>query len=116
MEDDFQDSSTPFAVVPLPYCPHLEEINKNPQINLIDVKRPCTKCQSTKENWICLSCFECACSRFVKGHMTEHHEETKHPMVLSFSDLSVWCYVCDSYVHNDLLTEVKQHAYTSKFG
>ncbi|CAF0704332.1 unnamed protein product [Brachionus calyciflorus] len=105
---DFTEISTAFSVVPLPFCPHLLEINKNVDPQFIDVKRPCSSCQSLKENWICLSCFECGCSRFVKEHMSEHYEMTKHPMALSFSDLSVWCYVCDSYVHNDLLSEVKQ--------
>lgn len=47
--------------------------------------------------------------------MVDHYEKHKHPMVLSFSDISVWCYECDSYVHNDMLSDVKQIAYDSKF-
>jgi histone deacetylase 6 len=34
--------------------------------------------------------------------MLAHNETTKHPLVLSFSDLSVWCYGCDSYVYNSV--------------
>lgn len=112
--DTVDDAPVPVAVVPLSFCPHLLELNQElpEQIN---AKAPCHKCQSTKENWLCLCCFQCMCSRYVKGHMTEHFDETKHPMVLSFSDLSVWCYECEYYVHNDLLTRVKQMAYDSKF-
>lgn len=110
------DSLSAFSVIPLSYCPHLSELNSNLDPTLIDVNRPCFKCKSIKENWICLSCFECGCSRFVSEHMLEHHETTQHSMVLSFSDLSVWCYICESYVHNDILTQVKQIAYKSKFG
>ena len=40
------------------------------------------------------------CGRYVNKHMVYHTRETNHSMVLSFSDLSVWCYSCDSYVHN----------------
>ena len=110
------DYLSAFSVIPLPYCPHLSELNSNLEPTLVDVNRPCFKCKSIKENWICLSCFECGCSRFVGEHMLEHHDSTQHSMVLSFSDLSVWCYICESYVHNDVLTQVKQIAYKSKFG
>jgi histone deacetylase 6 len=112
---EIEDQPTPFAVVPLPFCPHLLEINTNPRKELIDAYAPCQKCSNAKENWICLTCFECFCSRFVKGHMLEHFNEKSHPMCLSFSDISVWCYVCDSYVHNEMLSNVKQIAYTTKF-
>nr|QDF21420.1 histone deacetylase 6 isoform X2 [Brachionus koreanus] len=110
------DLLSAFSVIPLTFCPHLSELNSNLDQRLIDVNIPCFKCNSIKENWICLSCFECGCSRFVNEHMLEHHDSTHHPMVLSFSDLSVWCYICESYVHNDMLTQVKQMAYKSKFG
>lgn len=116
VETSDSDLLSAFSVIPLTYCPHLSELNYNLDPRLIDVNRPCFNCNSIKENWICLSCFECGCSRFVSEHMLVHHESTQHPMVLSFSDLSVWCYVCESYVHNDMLTKVKQMAYKSKFG
>ena len=32
--------------------------------------------------------------------MLEHEQTTKHTMVLSLADLSVWCYPCEEYVHN----------------
>jgi histone deacetylase 6 len=82
---------------------------------MIDSKKPCKTCNDLRENWLCLSCYEIECSRYINGHMSEHYEKTRHPMVLSFSDISVWCYVCDSYVHNDKLTKIKTLAYESKF-
>ena len=59
-------------VVPLSYCPHLLEINKNLDKKLIDARRSCTKCNDPKENWICLTCFDTCCSRYVNGHMMVH--------------------------------------------
>lgn len=107
---------TAVAVVPLTYCEHLELIrNQQNDPKMFDAFKPCMKCNDTSENWICLICNRTYCSRFVKGHMAEHYDETRHPMVLSFSDISVWCYECDSYVHNPILDNVKLLAYNSKF-
>ena len=39
--------------------------------------------------------------------MFAHYGNTKHPIVLSFSDLSYWCFICDSYVVSEKLN---QHA------
>jgi histone deacetylase 6 len=110
-----EEEDQPFAVQPLLFCPHLEEINQPDDNVKIDARAPCVKCADRKENWICLSCYQVYCSRFVNGDMSAHHEATKHPMALSFSDMSVWCYVCDSYVHNELLMKAKELAYESKF-
>eukprot|EP00026_Physarum_polycephalum_P003546 Phypoly_transcript_03559.p1 GENE.Phypoly_transcript_03559~~Phypoly_transcript_03559.p1 ORF type:complete len:574 (+),score=104.59 Phypoly_transcript_03559:204-1724(+) len=30
--------------------------------------------------------------------MKKHNEESEHPVALSFSDLSIWCYSCEDYV------------------
>ena len=106
----------PFMVTPLAYCPHLEEINAVTSKDQVDARRGCEKCNDSHENWLCLHCYSTQCSRFVKGHMLSHAEESGHAMTLSFSDLSVWCYKCDSYVHNSKLQRVKELAYESKFG
>ena len=42
------------------------------------------------------------CSRYVNQHMVHHNQETHHPLSLSFADLSVWCYSCDDYIHNEV--------------
>lgn len=116
IEEEIDQDEQGGFVVPLSYCPHLEEINqKLDDVKFIDAKRSCGKCNDTLENWLCLTCYECACSRYVKGHMLEHSKENKHPMALSFSDCSVWCFVCDSYVHNNRLMRCKEIAYKSKF-
>ncbi len=113
--DAFSIDLTEFhAVIPLTECPHLVEVK--PLKEEIDVHRPCKECDSKRENWICLTCYHVFCSRFVKSHMVEHYEKTKHSMVLSFSDLSFWCYSCDAYITNSLLEGVKTSASISKFG
>ena len=32
----------------------------------------------------------------------KHGETTGHPMVMSYADLSVWCYKCDDYLDNEV--------------
>ena len=114
IEMNFDDGDGGF-VVPLPYCPHLEQINKNLDKKLVDARRSCTKCNDPKENWLCLTCFDTCCSRYVNEHMAIHSKETKHAMTLSYSDISVWCYECENYVDNSMLDEVKSMVYKSKF-
>ena len=36
--------------------------------------------------------------RYVKAHMREHFETSGHCIGISFSDLSVWCFACESYI------------------
>uniref|UniRef100_A0A670JYK6 Histone deacetylase 6 n=1 Tax=Podarcis muralis TaxID=64176 RepID=A0A670JYK6_PODMU len=52
------------------------------------------------ENWVCLICYKVCCGRYIKQHMVAHNSESGHPLVLSFADLSVWCYGCQAYVHH----------------
>ncbi|TMS16714.1 Histone deacetylase 6 [Larimichthys crocea] len=56
------------------------------------------------------------CGRYVNEHMVTHGVMSEHPMVLSFSDLSVWCYLCEAYVHHQILFEAKNAAHCNKFG
>lgn len=56
------------------------------------------------------------CGRYVGGHAVHHQIRTGHPMALSLTDLSVWCYACESYVHNEVLIPAKNAAHRSKFG
>ncbi|TKR67340.1 hypothetical protein L596_023508 [Steinernema carpocapsae] len=104
-----------FAVHPLPSCPHLETIQSVPETG-IDARTPCRFCPNVGENWICLTCYTVHCSRHVNGHGPAHFAGSGHPMALSLADLSVWCYACDSYVHNDCMTPAKRAAHISKFG
>ena len=42
------------------------------------------------------------CGRYINGHMLVHEQSTNHKVALSLADLSVWCFGCDSYVHNEV--------------
>uniref|UniRef100_A0AAY4EAY3 Protein deacetylase HDAC6 n=1 Tax=Denticeps clupeoides TaxID=299321 RepID=A0AAY4EAY3_9TELE len=99
-------------VDPLSWCPHLETVKPIPSGG-IDVFQPCEDCGSDAENWICLGCYKVFCGRYVNQHMVTHGSVSGHPMVLSFADLSVWCYRCEAYVHNQV---AKNAAHLSKFG
>ncbi|XP_061696179.1 histone deacetylase 6 isoform X2 [Syngnathoides biaculeatus] len=104
-----------YVVDPLSSCPHLDAVKPLPPSG-IDVFLPCHDCGSEVENWICLTCYKVACGRYVNEHMLAHGETSHHPMVLSFCDLSVWCYVCEAYVHNQAVFEAKNAAHSAKFG
>lgn len=88
-----------FAVVPLRDCPHLPSVEEVPESG-IDVRAPCAECDSTAENWICLQCYTVHCARSVNQHAVIHGQESEHPLTLSFSDISVWCYGCEAYIDN----------------
>lgn len=92
-----------FAVVPLRDCPHLFTVNEVPPSG-IDVTLPCTECASIIENWICLQCYTVHCARSINQHAMQHAEECEHPITLSFSDISVWCYACEAYIDNPVST------------
>lgn len=48
--------------------------------------------------------------------MSMHSAATDHPLTLSFSDLSVWCYKCEAYIDNPQLHKYKNLVHRSKFG
>ncbi|XP_077370269.1 protein deacetylase HDAC6 isoform X2 [Festucalex cinctus] len=104
-----------YVVGPLSWCPHLDAVRPLPPSG-IDVFLPCQDCASEAENWICLTCYKVACGRYVNEHMLTHGASSEHPVVLSFCDLSVWCYVCEAYVHNQAVFEAKNAAHRAKFG
>ncbi|KAM7405361.1 hypothetical protein PAMP_012629 [Pampus punctatissimus] len=109
------DGASMFVVNPLSWCPHLDAVKPLPPSG-IDVFRPCQDCGSEAENWICLTCYQVFCGRYVNEHMVTHGTVSEHPMVLSFCDLSVWCYLCEAYIHNQILFEAKNAAHCAKFG
>ncbi|XP_032330738.1 histone deacetylase 6 isoform X2 [Camelus ferus] len=104
-----------YAVTPLPWCPHLVAVCPTPEAGL-SVTQPCQDCGTHQENWVCLSCYQVYCGRYVNGHMLQHHEGSGHPLVLSYADLSAWCYCCQAYVHHEALLAMKNIAYQNKFG
>jgi len=84
--------------------------------------KTCCKCNSFKEEWICLDCCEVNCSRYVNGHAEEHYlenlgnEATFHCVALSRSDLSFWCYNCGSYIISPELQILRKKAEEFKHG
>ncbi|XP_068626172.1 histone deacetylase 6 isoform X1 [Battus philenor] len=105
-----------FAVVPVPWCPHLDSLFAIPESVKFEQGVKCVECDEKNENWVCLHCYITACGRSINGHMQAHHRTTEHPLVLSLLDLSVWCNVCDAYVDNPLLYDAKNNAHRCKFG
>ncbi|XP_058833510.1 histone deacetylase 6 isoform X2 [Topomyia yanbarensis] len=104
-----------FAVVPLRDCPHLKELNPDNTPERISTKTPCDGCETQLENWVCLLCFRVRCGRYINEHAALHSLETEHPLALSFSDLSVWCYRCESYIDNPILYPYKNLVHQDKF-
>uniref|UniRef100_A0A023GDE3 Protein deacetylase HDAC6 n=1 Tax=Amblyomma triste TaxID=251400 RepID=A0A023GDE3_AMBTT len=111
-----EESEAPYCIVPETWCPHLDSLPPLPPGGLFDPKEPCITCGVVQEVWVCLHCFQPQCSRYVNGHMLDHHAETQHPLVLSYADLSVWCYTCNFYVSNPVLQAAKEDVYLKKFG
>ncbi|VDO53583.1 unnamed protein product [Onchocerca flexuosa] len=103
------------TVVPLPECPHLVEIRELPAEG-VNASASCSECHSNEEQWVCLTCYSVNCGRYIAGHAMHHQMHTGHSMALSLTDLSVWCYPCESYVHNEILIPAKNAAHQSKFG
>lgn len=99
-------------------CDHLSSLSSD--LSQIPVpSSPCSRCHHPAENWLCLSCKDVLCSRFVNKHMLTHHQETGHCLALSFSDLSVWCFACDSYLDVQSIFQLRpvyEIAHLLKFG
>ena len=52
---------TLFSVVPQSWCPHLEEHVRpfdSPSNPVWGLDTPCSKCNDSSENWVCLSCYQ----------------------------------------------------------
>ncbi|THU62163.1 hypothetical protein C4D60_Mb01t02230 [Musa balbisiana] len=87
-------------------CDHLPSLCSDlSQIPLPD--SPCSRCHHPAENWLCLSCKDVFCSRFINKHMLKHYEESGHCLALSFSDLSVWCFECDAYLDVQMIWQLR---------
>lgn len=103
------------------WCDHLASSLSEDLGQIPGPDTPCQTCQHPTENWLCLSCKQVLCSRFVNKHMLHHSRDTNltHCVALSFSDLSVWCFSCDAYLDPQLIPQLRplhQLAYILKFG
>ncbi|CAD7949329.1 unnamed protein product [Amoebophrya sp. A25] len=119
-----------FAVSPKEDCPHVAACVKplsfyaDKGIHLRTAS--CPQCGETSENWLCLRCAGVYCSRYKNEHALFHYIETMseqenqgakpHSVSLSFSDLSFWCYMCDSYVVAPELVPLRRFFEQQKFG
>jgi len=106
-----------FAIIPKSNCPHLKESAAPFDKKIQVIGAPCDICQDTTENWYCLHCHKVFCSRYVNSHFLQHYQNnSKHCIGISFSDLSTWCFECDSYIKSDVLYPLLKLVSVSKFG
>ncbi|CAO3626461.1 unnamed protein product [Cunninghamella blakesleeana] len=107
-----EDNTIGFAVEPILDCPHIPTtIYKQ-----VNIKQPCQVCKDDKENWLCTSCGIVLCSRYRQAHMQEHVEKTNHFVCLSYSDLSLWCFKCDSYIMHEVCIYIFIYLYKREKG
>lgn len=98
------DTGAGFQVVAITDCPHLEFVGTADVMARCGtvaegVGAPsCEVCHDQSEVWVCLHCGLQGCSRFVEGHAASHNEQNGHPLAISLSDMSCWCYSCESYL------------------
>ncbi|XP_030826132.1 histone deacetylase 6-like [Camarhynchus parvulus] len=117
-EEEELEEGALFAVTPLQGCPHLGAVAPPPAGGALGtlLPPPCGVCGSRRENWLCLSCHQVLCGRYVGGHMLTHGGAQGHPLVLSLRDLGAWCYPCGGYVTHPVLLPTKTFIYRLKFG
>jgi len=59
----------------------------------------CVDCGDASENWVCLNCRQCYCSRYKNGHAVAHQEANPNCKIhLSLSDMSIWDHEQDAYL------------------
>ncbi|CAO3691130.1 unnamed protein product [Umbelopsis ramanniana] len=110
-----QDEMLGFAVTPKTDCEHLSHIQLVKDLDDEVVRKAhCTHC-GKPETWLCLTCGGVYCSRYQNNCAKLHATEASHPIALSLSDLSVWCYQCDDYITSPLLDTLKRRVYVLKF-
>jgi len=108
-----------FSVDPKTDCPHFSAHIPLGIVNKIEDAykgNTCKTCNDKSENWMCLTCGNTYCSRYVQGHARQHFEDSHHPVAISFSDLSIWCYSCDDYITHQNLKGITQTLSLVKFG
>ncbi|KAK6945999.1 Zinc finger, UBP-type [Dillenia turbinata] len=118
VEEDFIYGAESGWVEARTSCEHLGSLSSD----LSHIPPPdtsCSRCDKPNENWLCLCCKDVLCSRFVNKHMLEHYQQRNHCLALSYSDLSVWCFSCDSYLDAQVIFQLRpvyEIAYILKFG
>jgi mono-ADP-ribosyltransferase sirtuin 6 len=109
-----------FAITPKFDCPHVKQcyvLPKNMKQLCTGIHNsPCKDCGDTSENWICLTCHDVFCSRYVKGHFMQHFLNNEdHAVGISMADLSCWCYRCEDYVVDHCVDALVREIHKDKF-
>jgi BRCA1-associated protein len=66
---------------------------------IFDSHVTCGVCQTEENLWICLTCGNIGCGRYVNAHARAHFEETNHTYAMEIETQRVWDYPGDGYVH-----------------
>jgi len=98
-------------------CPHRNHVNPESTTKIAQAYKDnsCCVCKHRPENWFCLFCSQTFCSRYIEGHSLKHFEQTGHCILISFSDLSVWCYSCNEYIASEVLDPAINLLHNAKF-
>ncbi|XP_059652544.1 uncharacterized protein LOC132299756 [Cornus florida] len=99
-------------------CNHLASLSSD-LTHFPTLDTPCNRCHHPDDNWLCLCCKDVLCSRYVNNHMLDHFQQSKHCVALGYSDLSVWCHLCNAYLDAQVilpLRPVYETVYKLKFG
>jgi BRCA1-associated protein len=59
----------------------------------------CGVCDTPENLWICLTCGNVGCGRYVNAHARTHFEESNHTYSMEIETQRVWDYSGDGYVH-----------------
>ncbi|KAJ3066561.1 NAD-dependent protein deacetylase sirtuin-2 [Podochytrium sp. JEL0797] len=119
------DNEAGFAIYPKTDCPHVKNGIKRlsaKELAVVVGTATTNACQDsdcktkTAENWMCLDCQFVGCSRYIESHLLDHHSTTKHPIAISFADISVFCYLCEEYILAKEAIPVLDAVHFGKFG
>ncbi|VVA18348.1 PREDICTED: histone deacetylase [Prunus dulcis] len=96
-------SSSPKAKT---FCDHLALLSSDfTRIPKSDT--PCKRCHDVKESWVCLSCKDVFCSRYVNMHFIEHYRQTNHCLTASCRDQRIWCYRCEAFLDARVIPQLR---------
>ncbi|XP_023909364.1 zinc finger BED domain-containing protein RICESLEEPER 2 [Quercus suber] len=87
-------------------CDHLAYLSSD-LAHIPTPDTPCSRCQHPNENWLCLSCKDVLCSRYVNKHMLQHFQQSNHCLSLGYRDLSVWCNSCNAYLDAQVIMQLR---------
>jgi len=107
-----------FSVNPKTDCPHFGSqvtLGMTQKVPAAYRANACSSCHDKTENWLCLTCGEIFCSRYINGHAKQHFKDSGHCVDISFSDISIWCYSCNDYITHQNLEGISQILSQTKF-